>query len=426
MKDGLRVAVVGAGPAGMTAAASAAERGCSVKLIDENPAPGGQLWRGYERVSATHLPHGAEYLRRLARLRASGAEIAHETAVVDCPAPNILRIEAGGEGQDLEFDRLVIATGARERFLPFPGWTLPGVTGVGGLQALVKSGLPIQGKRVVVAGSGPLLLAVAAGLERSGASVTGIYEQAPLERLVKFGAMLAAHPAKLVEGAQCRWLTRRVPYRSGWWVKRANGGARLESVVITNGSSSQEIPCEFLACGFHLVPNLELAQRMGCRIEERYVAVNAVQETSVHGVFCAGEPTGVGGLEKALVEGEAAGLAAAGQLGKAAELLPARQRHAQFARRLDECFAARAELRALAQGDTILCRCEDVRRKDVEHCTTGREAKLHTRCGMGPCQGRVCGPVTEFLFGWSAASVRPPIYPARIATLAGEGIAPAS
>jgi len=422
MSDPLHVVVVGAGPGGMAAAAAAAEHGCRVQLADESPAPGGQLWRGYDRASARHSPHGAAYAKWIARLDASGAEILPGTSVVDHPGSGLLRVERGGQPRDLEFDRLIVATGARERFLPFPGWTLPGVTGVGGLQALVKAGLPIAGKRIAVAGSGPLLLAVAAGLTRAGAAVLGIFEQAPPSQLVQFGATLMAHPAKLVEGAQYRWITRHASYKTGWWVKGAIGNARLESIAVTDGASTREMACDYLACSYHLAPNLELAQLLGCRIENGLVYVNAVQETSVPGVFCAGEPTGIGGLDKALVEGQMAGLAAAGHIGKAAQFLPTRQRLAGFAQRLDRAFAPRAELRALAEPGTIVCRCEDVTRAELEHCTSGRAARLHTRCGMGPCQGRICGPATEFLFGWSAAGVRPPIYPVRVATLAGSPI----
>lgn len=420
MNAPVRVVVVGGGPAGMAAAAVAAECGCKVQLVDENPAPGGQIWRGYDSSSARNVPHKSTYTKWRERLHSSGAEILHESSAVDLPAPNTLRIERNGESQELAFDRLIIATGARERFLPFPGWTLPGVTGVGGLQALVKAGLPIAGKRVVVAGSGPLLLAVAAGLTHAGANVAGIFEQAPMSRLARFAVTLAELPNKLLEGAHYRWIARRIPFRPGWWVKQAMGERKIESVIVTDGASCEQIACDYLACSFHLVPNLELAQLLGCRIESGRVRVNSVQETSVRGVYCAGEPTGIGGLDKALVEGEMAGLASAGHLGKATQRLPTRQKLDRFAQLLDQTFAPRAELRALAQAETVICRCEDVTRAELESCANGRAAKLHARCGMGPCQARLCGPATEFLFGWSAAGVRPPIYPSRISTLAGQ------
>ena len=203
-------------------------------------------------------------------------------------------------------------------------------------------------------------------------------------------------------------------------MKRAQGAGRLQSVVASKGRAEREIACDYLACGFNLVPNIELAQLLGCRIEGGYVAVDWVQRTSIDDVFCVGEPTGIGGLEKALVEGQIAGLAAAGCEAEAARLAPQQQRQRRFAQRLDAAFALRPELRTLAEPGTIICRCEDVPRAALKSCATGRAARLHTRCGMGPCQGRVCGPATEFLFGWSVAGARPPLYPARVSTLAAD------
>jgi NADPH-dependent 2,4-dienoyl-CoA reductase/sulfur reductase-like enzyme len=416
----VRVVVVGAGPGGMAAAAAAAESGCKVTLLDENAAAGGQLWRGASAEAPQTSPHSDQYAQWMKRLKASKAEFLPNSTVVDAPAECVLRVECEGRWQDLRWDRMILATGARERFLPFPGWTLQGVLGVGGLQALVKGGLPITGKRTVVAGTGPLLLAVAAGLNRAGARVLGIFEQATWARLLGFGLTLASHPDKLLEGVGYQWRMRSVPYKAGWWVARAIGQDRLEAVVVSDGHEERRIACDYLACGYHLVPNLELAQLLGCRIDGGYVAVNARQETSVAGVLCVGEPTGIGGLDKALVEGEIAGLAAAGQVGKAAHFQPMQEKMRNFAKRLDETFALRAELRALATAETIVCRCEDVTRGVLENCANGRASKLHTRCGMGPCQARICGPATEFLFGWSASAVRPPIYPASVSTVAAD------
>src|SRR5579863_308800 len=407
------VLVVGAGPAGIAAACAAAESGARVGVVDDNPGPGGQIWRGLSEHAPT--PQAAAWR---ARLQGAGVTLLSGATVISQPARGMVVAETWNRTLELEFDKLILATGARERFLPFPGWTLPGVLGAGGLQAMVKSGLPIAGKRVVIAGSGPLLLAVASSLHRAGAEIEAIVEQASRSRLARFGLSLAAQPGKLLEGARYRWQTRGVPYRTGSWVTRALGRDWIEAVVVTDGRTSREIACDYLACGFHLVPNLELAELLGCRIEGGHVQVNAVQETSVHNVFCVGEPTGIGGLDKAILEGRIAGLAAAGRLNEAARLLPQRERCMHYTRRLDAAFALRPELRSLANANTIVCRCEDVTHGELSEQPSGRAAKLHTRCGMGPCQARICGPATEFLFGWSAARVRPPLFPARIATLA--------
>lgn len=416
--------VVGAGPGGMAAGAVAAESGYNVLLVDDNPSAGGQIWRGYAESDDSSRHHSALYAQWARRLNATGVEVLSGARVVDRPATGVLRVESEAGSDDIGYRRLILATGARERFLPFPGWTLPGVMGAGGLQAMVKAGLPIEGKRVVLSGSGPLLLAVAANLLRHGAKVAGIFEQAPLGRVLRFGAGLIAHPGKLMEGAHYRKETLSVPYRMDSWVLRAHGGERLQSVTVRSHGATRDLTCDYLGCGFHLVPNLELPRLLGCEIQNGHARVDAAQQSSKNGVYCVGELTGIGGLEKALVEGEIAGLAVAGRAYE--HLADRRNRATQFARRLDVAFAPRAELRALADAETIVCRCEDVRRGALEGLHTGREAKLHTRCGMGACQGRVCGAATEFLFGWESGSVRPPILPSEVSTVSTEPNTPAA
>ena len=187
--------------------------------------------------------------------------------------------------------------------------------------------------------------------------------------------------------------------------------------MVRSGRATREIACDYLGCGFHLVPNLELPRLLGCAIQDGYVRVDSAQQSSVSGVYCAGELTGIGGLEKALVEGEIAGLAAAGR--STAHLAqPAQPRPSVRAQSRPRVFVPRAELRHLPDADTIVCRCEDVRYAALQGSHSAREARLHTRCGMGPCQGRICAPATAFLFGWESESARPPILPAAMRTLA--------
>ncbi|MGO9338210.1 MAG: FAD-dependent oxidoreductase [Terracidiphilus sp.] len=412
------VVVVGAGPGGMAAATVAAEAGCRVCLIDDNAAPGGQIWRGLRAESASKYTHGKGFIHWAARFERSGCKVFQGWQVVDQPGSGVLRMGRGGDSRVVGFGRLIIATGARERFLPFPGWTLPGVMGAGGLQALVKSGLDPRGKRVVLAGSGPLLLAVGAALAGAEARVLGIYEQAPLGKLAGFGLSLLAQPGKLVDGAGYRLKVLRATYRAGSWVMRAEGRGRVERVTLTDGRKQWNVDCDWLGCGFHLVPNLELPRLLGCRIVGGYVEVGHMQQTSVPGVACVGELTGIGGLEKALVDGQIAGWAAAGCASESRSLLPQRDSMKRFADRLDRAFALRPELRSLAEAGTVICRCEDVKRGALEGCSSWREAKLHTRCGMGACQGRVCGAATEFLFGWEISGARPPVFPAAVSTMA--------
>lgn len=409
--------VAGAGPGGIAAATVGGEAGLRVCLLDDNRTPGGQIWRGFRADTARRYPHGDQFLSWTDRLRQTDCELWSGWQVTDHPAANLLRVERESESRDVAFRKLIIATGARERFLPFPGWTLSGVTGVGGLQALVKAGLDPRGKRVVVAGSGPLLLAIAAGLADSGATILAIYEQAPFSRLLRFGFTLAGHPQKLGEGARYRRRLRLVPYRSGCWITHAEGSECVERVMVTNGRKQWIHECDWLAYGFHLVPNLELPRLLGCSIVDGYVAVDPLRQSSIPGVACIGELTGIGGLDKALVEGQIAAFVAAGQELKARALEPRLKRMQGFARNLDRAFALRDELRALPTPATLVCRCEDVSFAQLKECASWREAKLHTRCGMGPCQGRICGTSTEFLMGWKLTGMRPPVFPATVSTV---------
>src|SRR5215472_17746183 len=199
LKQPFDVVVIGGGPAGLAAAVRAVECGVSVAIVDDNRALGGQIWR--EDSERTHTKEAEDWRRRAAR---AGVTALFGTRVFQTPEPGVLFAESADGFCQLGYKTLVLATGARERFLPFPGWTLPNVMGAGGLQALVKSGLPIAGKRVVVAGSGPLLLAVAAYLRKHGASVALVAEQADGAAVTRFGLQLAMRPGKLLQAIQLR------------------------------------------------------------------------------------------------------------------------------------------------------------------------------------------------------------------------------
>lgn len=414
MREPLRasVVVVGAGPAGIAAACRAAEAGADTLVLDESPAAGGQIWR----QGAAALPRSAR--RWLERLRLSGARGEQQVTVVDVLGNGRLLAERAGRPVAIDYGRLILATGARELFLPFPGWTLPGVMGLGGAQALVKSGGEVAGQRVVIAGSGPLILPVAATLASHDAALQLVAEQADGAAVRRFALSLWRQPSKWLQAAHLRARFRGTRYRTGIWVVEARGDECVREAVLSDGESTRTLPCDLLAASYGLVPNLELATLLGCEIESGGVRVDdGGLEASVEGIHAAGEALGIGGVNAALVEGEIAGLAAAGRR-VPQRLLARRRRTRRFAERLAEAFAPRPELARRVTDDTLVCRCEDVRWNEIDPSWSMRQAKLYRRAGMGPCQARVCGPILEHLCGWQPDRTRPPIQPVAAAVLA--------
>lgn len=420
MKAHYEIVVIGAGPAGLAAARAAAGAGARVAILDDNPQAGGQIWRQGPVFEPT-----APLVESLAALRASSVELIPGARVVAAlPGRELLFEQASAEagGAILGYDKLIVATGARELLLPFAGWTLPGVTGAGGLQSLVKGGVPVRGERIVIAGSGPLLIAALATAREAGANVLAVVEQASARAVRGFTLSLAATPSKLVQAAR---LTRGfigVDYLTGGVLRAAHGSARVEAATIEIEGRQRVIECDRIACGYGLVPNLTLPLALGCELRDGAVAVDARQRTSREAVFAAGESTGIGGMELARAEGALAGLAAAGvDEGdrRVAALMREREVWRGFAARVARTFALGDAARALPPDDTVLCRCEDVTLGAARGYADARDAKLQTRCGMGACQGRVCGAAGAALLGWQEAAIpRPPFSPVRIGTLA--------
>lgn len=406
--------VVGAGPAGLTAAGIALKEGARVALIDDNPRPGGQIWRqGPRALLAAPLKVWLDEYERHPRLtHFSGARViarSGETRVL---------IESVAGALHVEYGSLILATGARERLLPFHGWTLPGVTGAGGLQALIKGGMAVKGERVVIAGSGPLLLAAAASAIENGADVIGVFEQADFAGTLRFGAGLLAMPSKLAQAVKLLRVLNPGRYRTGAVVSAVRGNARVEAAVVRTRRGDEEIACDRVAVGYGLVPNITLAQALGCETTHAGIVVNPDQRTSVAGIYAAGECTGIGGMELSRAEGALAAFAALGiDDGRTFAHNRARARWRRFAARLDRAFALTDRALARPPDATIFCRCEDVTFGAVAAHSSWRDAKLHTRCGMGACQGRVCGAAALACFGWDSGVARPPFSPARIETL---------
>jgi D-hydroxyproline dehydrogenase subunit alpha len=389
------VAIIGAGPAGILAA-RAASRKAQVLLLDDNLRPGGQIWRRNPRLTA--LP---ENVTLKTGVRGLGPWQERSLLLETPDGPTIL-----------QYDRLILATGAREMFLPFKGWTLPNVIGAGALQALIKEGWNIRGKRIVIGGSGPLLLAVAWLARKQGGKVLSILEQAPANRVLAFAAQTALYPGKASQAIKLG--SGALPtYRTSSFMVEASGKDRLIAVTYQVGEKRYQVDCDIAAVGYGLLPNNELAVLMGCETRDRYVVVDNDQRTTVDNVFGAGEITGIGGIEKSMIEGEIAGLRATGQ--SADHCRRRRNLSWKFARLLETSFRLSPALKNLVTEDTVICRCEDVRFGEVNRFQNWRLAKLQRRIGMGACQGRVCGPAFSFLCGrelldQEPVSVRPPVF----------------
>lgn len=394
----------------MAAAVAASEK--KVLIVDDNANLGGQIWRA--EMNKIKSPEARLLVGKIEQKKIG---IINNAQVFGANGSKKLLAETPNGTLELAFEKLILACGARERFLPFPNWTLPNIFGAGGLQALVKSGLSVENKRIIVAGTGALLLAVAEYLKKKGAKVLLVAEQTSSANLLKFGLELRREPKKILQAFALKKNLFGVKILSDCFVVSAEGKSKLEAVNLRRKGKTWRVECDLLACGFHFVPQTELAVLLGCALENSCVKVNEFQQTSVENIYCAGEPTGIGGVELSLIEGKIAGLSAVGKDAEARQFFKQRAKSQKFADALNRCFALHEELKNLPDAKTIVCRCEDVPFEKLQKYASFREAKLQTRCGMGACQGRVCGAATEFLFGWKNDSIRPPIFPVRLENL---------
>jgi D-hydroxyproline dehydrogenase subunit alpha len=454
------VAVVGSGPAGLAAALAAAESGLTVSLIDERPAAGGQYLVGNDvgqsaAVAATERL-GAYLLRQVVT---AGIDWRLGSTVWDLDSRLTLRLFSHGQATALKTRAVVLACGAREQVIPFPGWTLPGVMTAGAAQLLAKRYGVLPGKRVVLAGSGPLLLATAARLAALGAHVAGIVEASHPRMWLPHARAAWGHGDRFSEAWEYLGTLRRgrVPYRFGQAVVAASGEEKLERVTIARldaagrplAEGCEDLAVDALCVSFGLLPNTELAQLGGARLlfdprRGGWVPdLDTSLQTTVPGLFVAGEAASIAGAAAAMSAGRLAGLAAARHLDsipadafepEKARLEDRLRREARFGITLNTLFAPPPGLDTIITGDTFVCRCEEVTAGEVTaaiaNCgdwLTLDSLKIWTRVGQGPCQGRTCAPILGRLISRETGrpiadagtfAARPPVRPVPLHAIA--------
>lgn len=461
--------VVGAGPAGIHAALAAAEAGAAVVLVDSYAQPGGQYFRQlpatFRADDRTH--HQAEAAALLGELAHSTVRVLPNTVVWGAfPERSGRGWELGLHGPAapaaLAARSIILATGAYDRPIPFPGWTLPGVMSAGAAQTLLKSQRVLPGRRVLLSGTGPLQLAVAASLARAGADVVAVLEGArPRISMAGHAPAMWGQWQRLREGWGYARALRGVPYRFGWGVVEARGVDQVEEAIVAQldadwrplPGTEKRLHVDTILTGYGFIPSTELSRLLGCRHSYDLTRGGFAAErdetmrASLPGVYVAGDGGGIGGAELASLEGKVAGISAAAELGcLPAEAAKARverlqgrlARERRFAHLLGELFTPGPGLFDLARDDTVICRCEEVTLGEIraavaDGAASTTELKALTRLGMGNCQGRICGEIAARALAREARlgddylaarlnqgvfTPRPPIHPIPLADMA--------
>lgn len=449
--------VVGAGPAGMSAAVRARTLGLTVLVVDDQPGPGGQIWRAIETVSAT--PAGAllgEEYRSGADLaqafRASGADYDTDMQVWQIEPGWNVYMSRTQQAQVVRAGHVLLATGAQERPMPFPGWTLPGVITVGAAQILLKTSRQIPADPVWVAGSGPLPLLYMTQLLRAGGRVAGWLDTTPAgawKRALPY--LMGAAPGWRDIAKGLGWLRalRRagVPIVRNVTQLRARGGARIESIEYRTGKGkTATVPAQLLLVHEGVVPSMHFTQALECehawRADQACLvpALDEWGQTSRPGIYVAGDGAGIGGARAACTRGEIAALDIACHAGKLdkeesrRQAAPLRSRlAAELSARplLDALYPPRAEIFS-PSDETIVCRCEELTAADIRAFSHvglpgPNQIKAFTRAGMGPCQGRQCGYTIAHILAQDQGRpvehvgyyrIRPPLKPLTLGELA--------
>jgi thioredoxin reductase/bacterioferritin-associated ferredoxin len=450
--DAYDVAVIGAGSAGLAAATLCARAGLATVLFDEQPAAGGQI---YCAVAASPLAAGTilgdDYwsgARLVEACAASGAEHVAGATVWSLSREREIGISHAGTARLVRARRVILATGAIERPYPIPGWTLPGVMTAGAAQILLKSAALVPRGRTVLAGSGPLLWLLARQYLAAGAEIAAILDTTPhanWRRALPFAPAFLASPYFRKGLALLRTVRRRMRIVPHVAELAAEGSERLQAVRYRTARGEERIDADLLLLHRGIVPNVNLAMAAGiahrwdkaqrCFVPE----LGADGATSLESIAIAGDGGGIAGAEAAVEQGRLAAIAAIRALkpeaaaGFAEAESAARRALARWRRGRRFLDALYRPDSARPPGDTIVCRCEEVTAREIEAavaqgCAGPNQLKAFTRCGMGPCQGRMCGlTVTELIAagrGVSPAEVgyyrlRPPVKPVTLGELAG-------
>ena len=457
MKEHYQLAVIGAGPAGLAAATMAAEQGIDVAVFDEQAAPGGQIYRAMESIPQHRARKlGDEYQRGrklVSAFRASGAEYFAETAVWSLNERREIGLLQQGQARMLTADQVVIASGAFERPVPFPGWTLPGVMNAGAGQILFKAHGIVPQNGVVLAGSGPLLLLLAWQYLHAGVSVKALLDVTPMKNHLYAlpglpRALLAGH--YITKGMQYKSDLKRAGISTLYNVRmlRARGKDALKSVSFVHNGRKQSLETAVLLVHFGVIPQTQLGRIAGCRHlwDESQLCwrpqLDEWGRTSVNGILVAGDGGGIGGARTA----EHAGRLAALQVLYALGVLDrtARQRLARKDRKwmreeshirpfLEAFFRISEDLLQVEDDDTLVCRCEEVSAGQIRAAVAdghgdSNQVKFITRCGMGPCQGRQCAEAVSHIVAAASGKAvqdighyrqRPPVNPLTLGQLAG-------